>query len=191
MIGLGILIILCIWGLISLFLAWIIFKVADSFKTSPELDSASRGSAWHKFKRFLIQLFLASLIFVLPVVDQITAYPKWQELCATTDDFEWGPGINKKNALGREVTAKYEYHHTTIFPGIRVEYSEKNVYDARTDELLYSKPHFSYSARALIFLPSSSGDKSAPFLPSCVDYSVMVNGQDLYREIQANEVNKQ
>ena len=191
MIGVGILLFLCIWALVSLFLGWLCLKVMDSFKEPLYLASESQRSTWQKSKRLLIQLVLAAVIFVLPVIDQIIAYPKWQELCATTDDFEWGPGINEKNALGREVTAKYEYHHTTIFPGIRVEYSEKNVYDARSDELLYSKPHFSYSARALIFLPSSSGDKSAPFLPSCVDYSVMVNGQDLYREIQANEVNKQ
>jgi hypothetical protein len=175
--GIFLIIFLLVWGAASFGLGSLLSKLFKRFTTNAQ---TGEPNGWQTLVKFLS----IALVFLLPVLDQLIAYPKWQQLCATTGDFEWGPGMNEKKALGREVTAKYEYHQTTIFPNIKVEYSSKNLFDAKTQELIYRKPHFRYSARALIYLPSGSGDKSAPFLASCVDYSVMVNGENFYRKIQ-------
>jgi hypothetical protein len=44
-------------------------------------------------------LVLSVLVFFAPILDQLIAYPKWQQLCKTTGDFEWGPGMDEKKAL--------------------------------------------------------------------------------------------
>lgn len=177
MIGIGLIIFILIWGSAAVWLGKLLSRtVFVRFTTN---STTGKPSA----KGDLIKFMLIAFVFLLPILDQIIAYPKWQQLCATTGDFEWGLGMNERTAVGREVTAKYEYHRTTIFPNIKVEYSSESIFDAKTHELIYRKPHFRYSARAFMYLPAGSGNKSASFLTSCVDYSVMVNGEDFSRKI--------
>ena len=139
----------------------------------------------------LTTLIVTVLVILLPFWDQIIAYPKWQQLCTTTGDFEWGPGMDEKKAFGREVTTKFEQHQTTIFPNIEVEYSSKSIFDAKTQELIFKKPHYAYSARAFMYLPSGSGDKSAPFLTSCENFKFMHKNDSLHKLLQLTEVKNQ
>ena len=108
------------------------------------------------------------LIILLPFIDQLIAYPKWQQMCATAGDFEWGPGMDEKKAFGRDVVFVSERVTTTsIFPNIKIDYTGFYIYDAKTQELIFKKPHYKYSAEAFIFIPSDSGDRTALFLPTC------------------------
>jgi len=186
MIGLGILLFLGIWALISVFLARLILKVIDSFKEP--LKEAGQIGVWQKSRSVLVQLVLATAIFVLPVIDQVIAYPKWQELCGSTGDFEWGPSMDEKKVFGREVFTSSELHETSIFPGIRVSYFDWNVYDAVSKQLIFTKPHYSYSAQALIHLPSSSGDKKALLLKTCENLKFMTQQDNLLNQLNLTQV---
>jgi hypothetical protein len=179
MIGLFVLIILGLWGVFAVWLGKLltrkIFTRLTINKATGETTTIGR----------LITLFLIALVFMLPVLDQLIAYPKWQQLCSTTGDFEWGSGMDEKKAFGRTVTTKFQHHNRVIFPAIKVLYRSMSIYDAETGELIYKKPRFSFSARAFIYLPTSSGNKSAVFLPSCNDY----RSENLYRKLQLKESN--
>jgi hypothetical protein len=137
----------------------------------------------------LTRALLTFILLLLPFLDQVIAYPKWQQLCATTGDFEWGPGMDEKKAFGREVIAKSEQTKTDIFPNIKVEYSSLSIYDAKTQELIFKKPHYAYSARAFMYLPSGSGNKSAPFLPSCATYGL--HGENWQKKLHLTEISEQ
>lgn len=151
---------------------WIIFAIWAGNKLN--------GYLWHKvsaqpaiaFARKITAILLTALVILLPFIDQIIAYPKWQQLCSTTADFEWGPGMDEKKAFGREVVVVSErVTTTTIFPNIKIDYLGQYIYDAKTQELIFKKPHYSYSAEGMFYIPSASGDKAAMFLPECSNYS--------------------
>lgn len=95
--------------------------------------------------------------------------------------------MDEKKAFGREVITKFEQHQTTIFPNIKVEYSSMSIYDAKKHELIFKQPHDAFSARAFVFLPSSSGDKTAPFLPKCEDSKFT----RLHKRLQLTEIENQ
>jgi len=140
--------------------------------------------------RNVTTIVLLLLLFLLPFIDQIIAYPKWQQLCSTTADFEWGPGMDEKKAFGRDVVVVNErVTTTTIFPNIKVDYRGQYVYDAKTQELILRKPHYSYKANGMFYLPSSSGNKAALFLPSCSNYSY-VYYRTIYVGAKPNDLSK-
>lgn len=179
MIGIGFLLLIFIWGAIALWVAKKIcnFGVFTRFTLSPETGQPTQ---WF----IPVKLVLIVFVFMLPLGDQIIAYPQWQRLCAHTGDFEYGPGMDEKKVFGREVHFKLDNHETTIFPNIKVSYMGVRVYDANTQELIFKKPYAEYSARGFFYLPSSSGDKTAPLLTSCSDYRFMDKGHDLLKKLQ-------
>lgn len=102
MIGIGLIIFILIWGSIAIWLGRLLSRtVFARFTTNVTTGKPTA-------KGGLIKFLLIALVFLLPILDQLIAYPKWQQLCATTGDFEWGPGMDEKTAVGREVTAKYD-----------------------------------------------------------------------------------
>jgi hypothetical protein len=64
--------------------------------------------------QLLSLLLLTAFVFLLPLMDQIIAYPKWQQMCATTGDFEWGTGIDEEKAFGRELIVFGSIHCDAI-----------------------------------------------------------------------------
>jgi hypothetical protein len=181
MIGIGLIIFILIWGSIAVWLGKLLSRtVFARFISNTNTGQPSAKSG-------LITFLLIALVFLLPILDQLIAYPKWQQMCATTGDFEWGPNMDEKKAFGREVTTKFKQTKTTIFPNIKIEYSTEYVYDAKTQEMIFKKPHYQYSARAFIHLPSSSGDQTAPFLPPCATYGF--NGDNMEKKLQLKEIN--
>ncbi len=183
MIGIGFFILIFIWGWVAL---WVGRKLSGfSFFTRLMVNAQTgQPTVWD----FPVKALLVALVFLLPLADQIIAYPQWQQLCSHTSDFEYGPGMDEKKAFGRRVRTKVEYHKTTIFPDIKVEYSSDYIFDAKTDELILKKPHYRYSANAFFYLPGSSGDKSAPLLRSCVSYGYIENGQNLLKKLYLTDV---
>ncbi|MDP3608461.1 MAG: hypothetical protein Q8R74_05235 [Methylophilus sp.] len=180
--GIFLIIFLFAWGAASFGLGSLLSKLFKRFTTNAQ---TGEPNGWQTLVKFLS----IALVFLSPVLDQLIAYPKWQQLCATTGDFEWGQGMDEKKAFGREIIAKPEQTKTSIFPNVKVEYSSMSIYDAKTKELIFKKPHYAYSARAFMYLPSGSGDKTAPFLPSCATYGL--NGENWEKKLQLKEVENQ
>lgn len=159
--GIFLIIFLLAWSAASVGLGSLLSKFFKRFTTNTQTGAPN---GWQAPVRFLMIAF----VFLLPVLDQLIAYPKWQQLCATTGDFEWGPGMDENRAFGREVIFVSErVTTTTIFPNIKIDYTGFYIYDAKTQELIFKKPHYQYSAEALFYIPSGSGNKTALFLPTC------------------------
>jgi hypothetical protein len=120
------------------------------------------------FARWITVAMLSLLFILLPFIDQLIAYPKWQQMCATTGDFEWGPNMDEKKAFGRELIVTSTTHETSIFPNIHITYFSTQFKDVKTGELVLNMPHSEYyKAKGMFYLPSSSGDSRAIFLSTC------------------------
>ncbi len=151
--GLFVLVVIGIWFVLAFkFSGWISNKYFKQGTTS----------------RMTIRVLLTCFLIILPFMDQLIAYPKWQQMCKTTGDFEWGPNMNEKTALGRELIVFSSIHETTTFPNIHVTYFSRQFKDAQTGELVLNMPHASYyKAKGMFYLPSDSGDNQAIFLSEC------------------------
>ncbi len=183
MMGIFVLILLGLWGWFAVWLGKLLSRtVFARFTTNTATGEATK-------KASLITLLLIACVLLLPVLDQLIAYPKWQQLCATTGDFEWGPGMDEEKAFGREVVYVSKRVTTkTIFPNIKIDYTGFYIYDAKTQELIFKKPHYRYSAKGFFYLPSSSGNKSAMFLPTCKDYKYMTKSDDLIKRLELKQL---
>jgi len=167
------------FGLVYLFLASLLlmFAIWVGGEVNQHLwrNKAKSGLAGivRPFSRVMITALIFITLFLLPFVDQLIAYPKWQQLCSTTSDFEWGPGMDAEKAYGREVAVvKKRVTSETIFPGVKIEYLGQYVYDAKTEELIFKKPHYAYTgAKGIFHIPTASGDDDSIFLSSCNDIS--------------------
>lgn len=163
MMGLFVLGLLIFWTSLAFWLGSIISKKFFPLKEGSENNGFS-GIARYR----LIRVFITVFLFFLPVLDQIIAYPKWQQLCATTGDFEWGPGMNEEKAFGRDLIVYGSIHRMTIFPNIHVTYFSRQLKDSQTGELILNMPHASYyKAEGMFYIPSGSGDKDAILLSGC------------------------
>lgn len=166
--GLFVLGILGLWIFFAVWFSSVIAKLIFTKKFAAT-ENANSSSASHTAIRSIVRLILALLLITLPFIDQLIAYPKWQQLCTTTGDFEWGPGMDEKKAFGKDLIVSGTTHETTIFPNIHVTYFSSQFKDAKTDELVLNMPHSSYyKARGMFYLPSDSGDNRAIFLPTCM-----------------------
>lgn len=161
MIGLGILLFLCIWGVIAFVIANLLCKTLFRRFTK----DAETGETTNK--GVLLIFLLGALVFISPILDQLIAYPKWQQLCATTGDFEWGPGMDEKRAFGREYKADFKDEEFNIFPNVTVTTTGVYLYDAHNKELIFKIPHYEYSANAMFRFPTAAGGNPAIFLTSC------------------------
>lgn len=165
--GIFVLGILGLWVWFAIWLSGVIAKRIFTKKLASN-ENVSNSPASHTAVRSMVRLILALLLIILPFIDQLIAYPKWQQLCSTTGDFEWGPGMDEKKAFGRELVVYGTTHETTIFPNIHVTYFSRQFKDAQTGELVLNMPHASYyKARGVFYIPSDSGDNRAIFLSEC------------------------
>ncbi|MEI2614469.1 MAG: hypothetical protein V9G21_05355 [Methylotenera sp.] len=169
---------------------WLWFAIWLAKKLNNYLWRKADAQPTNVLARKITAVLLTMLVILLPFIDQIIAYPKWQQMCATTGDFEWGPNMDEKKAFGREVTLVNErVTTTTIFPNIKVDYSGWYVYDSKTQELIFKKPHYQYSAAAFLYLPSDSGNKTALFLPTCKNYAHFLKSDDILKKLNLTVVN--
>jgi hypothetical protein len=187
--GLFILGMLGLWAWFALWLSGVIAKFVFAKRLSTASENAGGLSLPLTAMRVAVRFILALLLITLPFIDQLIAYPKWQQLCKTTGDFEWGPGMDEKTAFGREVLVVNErVTSQTIFPNIKIDFSGWYVYDAKTQELIFKKPHYSYSAEAFLYIPSDSGNRNAIFLPECNDYTFFRKDDDIFEKLNLTQV---
>ncbi len=185
MMGILVLILLGLWGWFAIWLGKLLSRTLFARFTT----NATTGEATKKGG--LITLLLIACVLLLPVLDQLIAYPKWQQLCATTGDFEWGPGMDEKKAYGKVVFTTSDYHQISIFPNVEVGYFDWNIFDADTNQLIFRKPHYYYNgARAFLYLPTSSGSKSAFLLQPCKDSKFMTKEDYLLDQLNLTKVEK-
>lgn len=162
--------------ILPLFVLWIIF----SFRAAKKVNRFIWGDKpKNNFTAIIGQIIspvvLWAFIFFLPCIDQLIAYPKWQQLCSTTSDFEWGPGMDAEKAHGRSLVVYGGIHETTIFPNIKVTYFSRQFKDVETGELILNMPHAKYhSAKGMFYIPTASGNKDAIFLSKCTTRSQKV-----------------
>lgn len=153
---------------LGLLVLWLWFAIWASKKLNNHLWRKADAQPTKGLARMITAVLLTMLVILLPFIDQLIAYPKWQQLCSTTGDFEWGPGMDEKKAFGRELIVFSDTHETTIFPNIHVTYFSRQFKDAQTGELILNMPHASYyKAKGIFYLPSGSGDDRAIFLTRC------------------------
>jgi hypothetical protein len=158
------LIILPLIGLWFLFAIWAAGKINQYFWRDKEVTGVA------ELGQLLSLLLLTAFVFLLPLMDQIIAYPKWQQMCATTGDFEWGPGMDEEKAYGRELIVYGSMHETTIFPNIHVTYFSRQFKDVKTEELVLNMPHASYyKAKGMFHFPTASGNNQAILLHGCTN----------------------
>jgi hypothetical protein len=170
--GLFILGMLGLWAWFALWLSGVIAKFVFAKRLSTASENAGGLSLPLTAMRVAVRFILALLLITLPFIDQLVAYPKWQQLCKTTGDFKWGPGMDERKAFGRELVSFMSIHDITIFPNIYATYYSRQYKDSTTGELILVTPHFSYnSATGMFYLPSDSGNRNAIFLTSCAPYS--------------------
>lgn len=182
--GLLVLMAIVLWGWFAL---WLGKRISRLFARFTFNKTTGRPHLWHTPVKVLCIVF----VFMLPFMDQLIVWPKWQQMCATTGDFEWGPGMDEKKAFGREVVTKSERHEIIIFPNIKVRYWSDRMYDSKSGELVIEKLHDNYHAEGFMYIPSDSGDKTAIFLPNCATYRYIQNGQDLIKKLHITEVNEE
>lgn len=157
---------------LGLLVLWLWFAIWASKKLNNHLWRKADAQPTKGLARMITAVLLTMLVILLPFIDQLIAYPKWQQLCSTTGDFEWGPGMDEKKAFGRELVSFMNVLDITIFPNIHAAYYRSMYKDKTSGELVIVLPHFSFNhAKGMFYLPSSSGDKGAIFLPSCAPYS--------------------
>lgn len=173
---------------LGLLVLWLWFAIWASKKLNNHLWRKAGAQPAGAFAQKISVVLLTVLVILLPFIDQIIAYPKWQQLCSTTGDFEWGPGMDEKKAFGRDYYGKHETTEFTIFPNIKVSATSAKVLDAITDELLFTQPHYKYQAEALIYIPSDSGNKNAALLNTCASYGL--SGKNYEKTLQLNWTNK-
>lgn len=176
MIGIGILFFLAIWVGLSLLIALFVGKrLLRRFTTDIETARTTN-------KGVFFILVLSVLVFFAPILDQLIAYPKWQQLCKTTGDFEWGSGMDEQKVFGREYFSENKTTMFTIFPNIKVEVMSSKLIDASSGELLFIQPHYHFSATAMLKVPDASGGNPAIFLPTCATYGL--NGENYEKKLQ-------
>ncbi|OQW72679.1 MAG: hypothetical protein BVN35_13515 [Proteobacteria bacterium ST_bin11] len=184
MIGIGLIVFVCIWVVIAIWIGAKLsnIKLFSKFTKNNETGQPTTG-------HFLLRCLFVALVFLLPLIDQIIAYPKWRQLCEHSEDYEFGPNMDAKKAFDREIYLRFEHLEETIFPGVDVSYTVKYVLDAKTNQLILKKPHFNYHARAFLGLPVSSGGYPALLLKGCVEnYEIMDNGENVMKKLQLKEV---
>ena len=120
MFGLMLLGIVVVWVLVTIPIArWLGKKLPDK--------------PWRK----AAQVALFPLIFVVPIFDEIIAWPQMKVLCQDGDDYRYSDGMTEENAKNRTVfLQRRDDRQVHLFPTINVRTYRDVVVDARTGETI-------------------------------------------------------
>ena len=154
-----------LWLVFSIWLGFVITKWI--FKRF--VNNAQKEVTILKRIAYLFSLAAVTILILFsPFLDQLIAYPKWQQLCSTTGDIELASGMTEENAHGRELVEILKQHEITIFPSLHVSYYSTEFEDIDTGELIFIMPHSWYiKPRTMFQLPSAAGGTGAIFIASC------------------------
>lgn len=207
MTGIALMIFVFIWGLIALLLSKMLWKLIGSFKRRLQLENSAENSSRQHSISLLLQIALAVLIFVLPLADEIIAYPKYYQLCSEAGSFQFGPGMDAHKAHGREVYQVYDHEYLILFPqfrsllaseipqyqnvskksGVIVEKRLFRYIDTSTGELVLSNK--SFNPVSSFFAIRWDGNKIPWLLKECGSHGTTKGrpSQDFYRDLQLIE----
>ena len=202
MLGIGLVVVLLVWAVVSL---WIGSLLGRWLLCAIKLPRNSENLVW----TFLLNLVFASLVFVLPIADEIIAYPRLQQLCEGSGKHQFGPGMDERKVLGREVYPLRIEEYIILFPTVHtltkielqnraneqkmsgvvvIKTIDKNI-DIKTGELILSiktvKP-----ISSLFAIPTASGNRATWILNECGFFG-FTNGKknpEFYKSLQLKQV---
>jgi hypothetical protein len=124
---------------------------------------------WFKFKYPTIAaVVLVPLLFLLPVADELIAYPQMQALCASLKPYEFAAGMDEKKAFGRTVYHKRVTAQEVIWPKtVKVTRIFSTYVDATTKEPILIESWLVPSRGMLGISNGSSGGKMTALLNQC------------------------
>ena len=124
---------------------------------------------WANFRhRVLWAWVLVPVIFILPVVDEVIAYPQMRVLCASLKPYELAPGMDEKRAYGRTVDQAGDDVMETLWPStVKVKRINVIYVDEKTREPILEHSWL-VPIRGMLGVPNgSSGGTMTVLLSTC------------------------
>lgn len=122
---------------------------------------------WFKLKSGWSFLFVP-LVFLLPVWDEVIAWPQIQMFCHNMNGYQFRNGMNEMLASGRTVHYREAVVPLNIFPPtIAVTQWQYQYVDSRTGEVIFFMPAIAVEHGWLHIPNGSSGNYMTAFLKGC------------------------
>jgi hypothetical protein len=124
---------------------------------------------WFKFKYpNIVTVVLVPVIFLLPVADEVIAYPQMQALCSNLQPLDYAAGMNAEKAFGRTVYYRDIKTPILLSPSTVKAYRHDGVYfDAKTEEQILSYHGYTPTSSWLAVPNGSSGGEMTLILRNC------------------------
>lgn len=149
MFGLMLLGIVVLWVLVTILIArWLGKKLPDK--------------PWRK----AAQIALFPLVFVVPIFDEIIAWPQMQMLCAGADGYQYAQGMTQEKAAERTVYGRKIDETKILFPFVWVNYGHSDLVDVNTNELILTA-RGANPTQSLFAFPDAGGGRHTWLLGSC------------------------
>ena len=149
MFGLMLLGIVVVWVLVTIPIArWLGKKLPDK--------------PWRK----AAQIALFPLVFAVPVLDEIIAWPQLRALCDGAGIYSYPPGMTQEKAMGRAVYNTYRNDLEFLFPLVSVRRIRDELVDLGTGETILTS-HAVEPESSMLALPTASGTRATWILRRC------------------------
>ena len=112
------------------------------------------------------QVALFPLVFAVPVLDEIIAWPQLQMLCAGADGYQYAQGMTQEKAVGRQAYRRRWDELRFLFPAVQVRYFRNEIIDFSTSEVIL-EAHAVEPVSSLFAAPSASGSRNPWLLREC------------------------
>ena len=107
--GIFLIIFLLVWGAVAVLLGSLLSRLIKRLTTNTQTGAPN---AW----RTPLKLLLIVLVFLLPIADEIVAYPRYYQMCEAAGKYEFAPGMDVFKASEREVFISETYDYILLFP---------------------------------------------------------------------------
>lgn len=191
--GIFLIIFLLVWGAVAVLLGNWLSKLFKRFTTNAQ--TGTTNLAHYPLKGLLI-----AVVFLLPIADEIIAYPRYYQMCEGAG-YKFALGMDAKKAFRRPYYAKSEYEVMRLFPnshllspnedknsGVVVELKKLKIIDTYTGEIILTSDGVK-PIHSLFAIPWEDGRH--PWLLHGCDENVGKNGeksQIFFRELQLERV---
>lgn len=136
--------------------------------------------------RPLIKILASMAIFVLPLTDELIAWPRLHAMCESAGKYQYAPDMNEKKAFGREVYSVSQHEYWMLFPTVQKlamqqeldELRQKklgsvlidkvitNYLDSETEEVVLFR-YFVAPLSSSFSFPDASGGRNTWLLKKC------------------------
>lgn len=124
---------------------------------------------WLNLKhKVIVRIFLVPILILLPIMDEVIAYPQIKRMCKSVHGFQFVSGMSEENIHGRIVYYNTRESHIDVFPSsVEAVLYEDGYFDYSTNEpIIYGRSIA--IRRGWLGMPAgSSGDKMTVILKGC------------------------